>query len=262
MFLSCSTLGGLKSTSDDKKFLNDQIETLKKVRAAGYSHIELFMNDRGSGTVDSVVQAVRESRLIPYSIHLPKFLNMYDEQDFENTIDIVFPFIESLGIKVAILHPSMRTILESKSFAVKLDALLTKADEVDCTITIENVPYIKDINKYILKHLQLLDDRPLGVTLDLEFAHLNGSNITQLMDTFNEKLLNVHCRDSDGNLVDDFGNRKYLVPGTGAIDFHSVIGALYDGGYEGPLTIEVSHKIEGNLIESKRLIESVLANLK
>jgi sugar phosphate isomerase/epimerase len=74
-------------------------------------------------------------------------------------------------------------------------------------------------------------------------------------------LLNVHCRDSDGSLVDKTGSRKYLLPGDGEIDFSRVFANLHDAGYNGPITIEVSHREKEGIVTAKRTIELILKDL-
>ncbi|NHJ12706.1 MAG: sugar phosphate isomerase/epimerase [Candidatus Thorarchaeota archaeon] len=251
MFLSCSTLGGLRSTSKDERFLVDQIETLVRVRNAGYSHIEMFMNDRAPWVVDSVV----------FSIHLPKFLVTYDHEDFARVTSVVFPFIERLGIKVAVLHPPKKTIHESESWREKMLALLELSEDTGCVLTLENVPYVDGIDDYLKNHLRFFEDRAIGITLDLEYTHVNSSDLQNLIETFGPRLLNVHCRDSDGSLVDKTGSRKYLLPGEGSIDFPMVLGRLHDAGYKGPITIEVSHKDKEAIVTAKQTIESILMDL-
>jgi sugar phosphate isomerase/epimerase len=261
MFLSCSTIGGLRSTHDDHLFLEDQVRTLELVREAGYEHIEVFMNQRNPKVVQSVVDSVRAHSLKPVSIHLPKFLVMYDQEDFNSTIEIIFSFVKKLGIEIAVLHPPKREYAESLHWDAKLNRLLEIGTETGCTITLENVPYINDVDEYIIEHLDMFGDAPLAVTLDFEYLHINRTNLGEFLDAAYDKLMNVHCRDSDGSLVDETGKRKYLNPGTGEVDFRRNLEILHDRGYHGPLTVEVSYRQEGNISRAKQFMDTILSEV-
>ncbi|MFX1368912.1 MAG: sugar phosphate isomerase/epimerase family protein, partial [Promethearchaeota archaeon] len=254
MYLSCSTIGGLRSTHDDYVFLEDQIRTLDQVRNAGYEYVEVFMNERIPEVVQSVIDAIVSHSLNPVSIHLPKFLVMYDKDDFKRTIEIIFSFVRNLGVKTAVLHPPVKRASESPNWTNKLESLLTMGEETGCTITLENVPYIQNVDDYIVEHLRMFRDRGLAATLDFEYLHISKTNLSELFDLLGESLQNVHCRDSDGNLVDEMGKRKYLNPGSGSVDFRTNLEVLRDGGYRGPLTVEVSYRKEENISRAKQFM--------
>ena len=129
-------------------------------------------------------------------------------------------------------------------------------------MAIENVPYLPGVDQFILDLISENGGRPLGVTIDLEFLHINKSDINQIVKDFNGLIFNVHFRDSDGSLVDDDGYRKYLVPGCGEVDLLSTLQALHEGGYDRALTVEVSHRNPSNIIESKIYADSCLERFR
>jgi sugar phosphate isomerase/epimerase len=133
--------------------------------------------------------------------------------------------------------------------------------ETGCTITLENVPYIRNVDDYIVEHLRMFSDQGLAVTLDFEYLHINNTNLAELLDLIGGNLQNVHCRDSDGSLLDEMGKRKYLNPGTGEVDFQSNLEVLHDRGYQGPLTVEVSYKQEENISKAKQFIEAIMSEI-
>jgi sugar phosphate isomerase/epimerase len=151
---------------------------------------------------------------------------------------------------------------ESDEWKTRLDKLLDLAEESDCILTIENVPYLHQVDQFILNLISANGGRPLGATIDLEFMHINGADISQIIKDYEDLILNVHFRDSDGSLVDDNGYRKYLVPGCGEVDLLRIVRSLHEGGYNKALTVEVSHRNPSNIIEAKIYADSCLDRLK
>jgi sugar phosphate isomerase/epimerase len=139
----------------------------------------------------------------------------------------------------------------------RFDALLTHAENAGCILTLENVPYIKNVDKYIMDQLDQHNDRPLGVTIDFEHMCINGSDIRALIDMFGKNILNIHFRDSNGSLVNEEGYRNYIPPGKGIVDLYDAVKALHDAGYDKALTIEISHR-KNSITEAKAYAEAIL----
>ncbi|MFW9863086.1 MAG: sugar phosphate isomerase/epimerase family protein [Candidatus Thorarchaeota archaeon] len=253
----------MRSASTNEKLLQGLLHTLARIKDAGYENIEVWMDDRPEWLRRTFRHAIEDYGLNPYSIHLPKFLVAFDDDDFKKSTDVVFAFIQELGIKVAVFHPPDRVMMdESNEWKVRLDRLLHLAEESDCRLTIENVPYLPDVDRFILDLIANNDGRPLGATIDLEFVHVNKTDINQIVKDYKDLIFNIHFRDSDGSLVDENRNRKYLVPGCGEIDLPRAVQILHAEGYDKALTIEVSHRNPGNIIEAKIYADSCIAKLK
>ena len=261
MFISCSILGGIRSSSSPEEVLANMIRALVHAKNAGYETVELWYSNLPDWVRDTIQEALEDLTLKAYSIHLPKFLVTFDEKQFNEAVHSTFSFIESLGLKVAVLHLPEQDQLSSPRWAKRYDILLNEAELVDCMLTFENVPYIKDVDRYILEEIQKHNNRSLGITIDMEFMHLNGSDMNWLTTAFGDRLANIHFRDSDGRLLGDNGRRHYLNPGEGEIDLHKTVKTLHSSGYNGPLTIEVSHRQKENIIKAKKYADSCLSNL-
>jgi sugar phosphate isomerase/epimerase len=257
MFLSCSILGGLRANADSETYLIDQIKSLLRVQEAGYKYVELWHTKHPAWVGQTIQRALKEFKLTPYSIHLPKFLVAYDDETFDLVCECVFDFIKVLEIQVAVLHPPGKIMPDEIDWLKRLDILLTQAENSGCVLTLENVPYIKNVDKYILDHLEQYRDRALGVTIDLEHMCINRSDIRTLINMFGENILNVHFRDSNGDLVNEEGYRNYIPPGKGIIDLFDTVKALHDAGYDKALTIEIPHR-ENNIFEAKDYAENCL----
>ncbi len=261
MFISCSILGGIKSSSAPEVLLTNLIRTIVRVKDAGYDTVELYYGNLPNWVGDTIQAALDDLKLKAYSIHLPKFLTLFDEKDFDETVTSAFSFIRACELKVAVLHLPDQDQLAGPQWKRRFEVLLKAAEESGCMLTLENVPYIENVDQFILNEIGKNSNRPLGITIDMEFMYINGSNIEWMIDAFGGKIGNVHFRDSDGSLLGEDGYRQYIVPGEGRIDLHQVVKKLHTSGYRGPLTIEVSHRQKRNIIDAKKFAEDCLANL-
>ncbi|NWF95010.1 MAG: sugar phosphate isomerase/epimerase [Candidatus Thorarchaeota archaeon] len=255
MFLSCSTLGGLRSTASAELFLTDQIRTLTRVHDAGYSVVELYHGDHPRWVSDTMKVAVEDYHLRPYSIHLPKFLFTYEEERFNRTMEAVFRFVADVGIEVAVLHPPNEEQIAGDEWRGMMEGLLRGSEEAGCRLTFEIVPYLHSPQDFISDQIRYYEGRDLGVTVDIEFMHILGLDILRLWDMFGESIHNIHFRDSDGSLLDSDGKRKYLLPGTGRVDLRAVVRDLRSVGYSGAITVEVSHRNRENIVLAKEYAE-------
>lgn len=235
------------------------VRSLVYVKEADYENVELWYSDLPDWVGNTIREALDDLSLRPYSIHLPKFLVSFDDKQFRDVVDSSFSFIETLGIKVAVLHLPEQNQLTSKMWAKRYNVLLNEAEDVDCMLTFENVPYIEDVDRYILDEVQ--KHMSLGITVDMEFMYLHGTDLSWLTTVFGDRLANIHFRDSDGNLVGEDGRRHHLNPGDGIIDLHAMVKILHKAGYKGPLTVEVSHRQRENIVRAKQYAEDCLRNL-
>jgi sugar phosphate isomerase/epimerase len=237
------------------------IRAMVHAKNAGYNTIELWYSNLPDWVRNTIQESLDDLSLQAYSIHLPKFLVSFDENQFNDVVHSTFSFIEALELRVAVLHLPEQNQLESSRWKKRYEILLNEAELVDCMLTFENVPYIKDVDLYILDEIQKNCNRSLGITIDMEFMHINGSDINWLTTAFGDRLANIHFRDSDGRLLGDDGKRHYLIPGEGKIDLHHTVKILHSSGYSGPLTIEVSHRQEENIIKAKKYADDCLRTL-
>ncbi len=261
MFPSCSTLGGIRTRSTSEIFLSDQISTLKRVKEAGYDTVELYYNHQPDWVKEKIIEKITELELRPYSIHLPKFLLTYKKNEFLENMESIRSLVKETEIQVAVIHPPSDDIIERRFWHQYHETLLEFSEDTRCALAFEIVRYLPNGHLWIAEQIRNHPDENIGVTVDLEFMYMNGLNIQQLFNLFGTRILNIHFRDSDGSLVDEHGKRKYLNPGEGDIDLQSVIRILKENQYNGPITIEVSHKDEMNIINAKKYLDRILSDL-
>jgi sugar phosphate isomerase/epimerase len=231
------------------------------VSDAGYKNVELYYDPRPAWVQETILQSLDDFNLRPYSLHLPKFIFFFEEPEFSSSVEAVFPFIEKAGVEVAVLHLPSKKQIKRGIWKPYFDTLLENAEKVGCVLGLENIPYLPDAHLFIRDLLDTHSSKHLGVTIDLEYMHLHGTPMQSLMDVFGQHVENVHFRDSDGDLVDAEGKRKYLNPGKGDIDFDEVMKTLTDYGYEKAITVEVSHRQRENIIRAKEFVETCLEKI-
>ncbi|MBE0526739.1 MAG: hypothetical protein IH631_07340, partial [Candidatus Thorarchaeota archaeon] len=85
-FISCSILGGIRSSSTPEKILANMIRAMVHVKNAGYDTVELWYSNLPDWVRDTVQEALEDLSLRAYSIHLPKFLVTFDEKQFNESV--------------------------------------------------------------------------------------------------------------------------------------------------------------------------------
>ena len=91
------------------------VRSMVHVKNAGYDTIELWYSNLPTWVRDTIQEALDDLSLHAYSIHLPKFLTAYEEKEFSDSVHSSFNLIETLGLKVAVLHlPEQDQITSSR----------------------------------------------------------------------------------------------------------------------------------------------------
>lgn len=86
-----------------------------------------------------------------------------------------------------------------------------------------------------------LDTPRLGITVDTGHFHAANVDTEALIRRFQDRIYNVHIKDHIGT--------QSVVIGRGEINLGSVLGALREIGYDGPLAVEMEVEDTENLPE-------------
>ena len=79
-----------------------------------------------------------------------------------------------------------------------------------------------------------VQDDALGFNLDTAWHFIQREYLPWSVYKLGDRLLHVHARDGDGLIT------YRLPPGMGVIDWHGLIEALRDVGYDGALSLEMN----------------------
>lgn len=121
-----------------------------------------------------------------------------------------------------------------------LPRLLDIADRHAVTLAVEAIPCVVSDPLSVIQRVIETDGR-VRVTIDTEFLAMHG----QLDAVFaarwlwaNGSVVHIHIKDFDGQLLDQRGRRRYLLPGLGTIDFERWFASLAETGYQHAITLE------------------------
>jgi sugar phosphate isomerase/epimerase len=149
-----------------------------------------------------------------------------------------------LGAKTMSLQPggpmigtSISRSAASERFAEGLGRVLPIAVERNVVLAIEPEPglFIETAAEYLEFKNTFFRDEPM-VRMNCDIGHLFcvGEDPAAVIRAMPEQVVHVHLEDIGKNRV-----HQHLTPGKGAIDFHSIFGALDDVKYEGWVTVEL-----------------------
>ncbi|MFO7985504.1 MAG: sugar phosphate isomerase/epimerase, partial [Desulfatiglandaceae bacterium] len=137
------------------------------------------------------------------------------------------------------------------AYKVKLlKGLLKKSDDAGITLCIENLSETAD---HLTEAFAALPR--LYMTLDVGHAQLLTKQNTapDLIDRFSDRIKHIHIHDNRGG--DSPEDDLHLPLGQGILDFDEIFHRLYQAGYGGTMTLELTpSEIEQNLDRVKALL--------
>lgn len=133
------------------------------------------------------------------------------------------------------LAPGQSRALAIDLFVEVLKPLVDHAAELGVGFLVEPEPglLIETTDEY-LEIADRIDSPALGLNFDVGHAYCMSESITDQIRKLAPHIRHFHLEDIATTRV-----HHHLVPGTGAIDFAEVIGAIRDIGYDGWLAVEL-----------------------
>jgi sugar phosphate isomerase/epimerase len=160
-----------------------------------------------------------------------------------NEVIGVIGLAEELEARLVTVHMHTRFGLYDKKdmigyMAEGLGALCDRAEKSGIAITVENVD--QGVDEF--KRLFELEPR---ARFHLDVGHANvsckgGASILEFIEAFRDRLYHVHVHDNKGG--HGVSGDLHLALGMGNIDWHRVVKALKDAGYDKTVTLEVFTK--------------------
>lgn len=246
-------------------FLWDQTpkEMAKTLTKSGLKGVEFWVETpwywEGGRRLDRLEVIKREFCNFDTSIHAPVMdLNSssYNERVCKATIDeslIAIDLAETLGAKIVTIHPGKRTAkrpvrsVEREKFKNYLESCIDHAQSKRISLSLENLePAPWNMCTTPEEMASILDEYPIGLTLDISHAVPPESLALSFVDMLSDFLLNVHVSTTCDNV-------RHLPPSDGSID--SILIALLDANYSGPLTLELDDKKYPKTLSKKDKVE-------
>jgi sugar phosphate isomerase/epimerase len=149
---------------------------------------------------------------------------------------------QEIGAKVLVFH-LWGWRQSDAEFDGTLDALprcVDIAEEHGITLAVEITPSL--ITPPLKRAEQVMErDARCRITLDTEFLASHGQLDAALeMDSLweEQRVVHIHIKDYDGQWLDAGGNRRYVHPGEGTINFPNFFAALEAREYNGTVSLE------------------------
>jgi sugar phosphate isomerase/epimerase len=122
-----------------------------------------------------------------------------------------------------------------KLFVETLKPVVEHAEREDVTLLVEPEPGLLLENAEQFEEFMRYFDSPnLGLNFDIGHFFCAGEDPAKCLRRLRHHVRHIHLEDIAASRV-----HAHLIPGTGAIDFTSVLEAIQDNGYDGWVTIEL-----------------------
>jgi sugar phosphate isomerase/epimerase len=162
-----------------------------------------------------------------------------------------------IDAKMWVFHPGQRTgigqFYPDADFQVMCESiqqLYAEAEDYGINIALENLPHKYWFLMSTPQEFQRLYKEtglPIGITLDLGHAHLEGQ-IQPFVNQLADKIVHIHASNNDGS--DDQHNGVE----DGTIDYDSFAESLKKIGYDKTVVVESMRKVPESIVKLKQLL--------
>jgi sugar phosphate isomerase/epimerase len=242
--LFCST--GTFSRHPD---FTDYRAILEYGRGLSVDGLEVMFYESWYGSLEQVVADLVDSGLSYPVVHAEKSISNGLGRDDPAQLDLAYQRLEmncrlaqEIGAESLVLHlwgwPE-----SDKSFERNLDALpvcVDLAQRHNLDLAVETIPCV--VSDPLTRVQQAVERDPrCRIALDTEFLALHGQEEAVFEADWlwcDARVVHVHIKDFDGQMHDAQGQRRYLQPGEGRIDFKQFFAALRAREYNGAVSLE------------------------
>lgn len=227
------------------------LDALPRIAQAGLTHLEVFTMDhpwlQTLQDFERLGQQARASGLVTWSLHAPfgyqiavAAADEIQRREAVGTLTAALDQAQALGASLVIIHPGYYDPRSEEREPALVRAvrsfneLWKRASQRGLKLALEYLPpKPEDLGSSAaeLLWLQGLIDGDLGFCLDANHANL-GESLTDVVQQLGPSLLTTHLSDNDGH------EERHWLPGEGLIDWPTLVGALREAHYQGPLLLE------------------------
>lgn len=204
---------------------------------------------------DKVVQAIRESGIDIWSVHIPYRnpwdISLIDPVEREKVLERVAGILalaQEWGVGQAVLHPSYEPIAQEEReqrLAIAQESLLKLApvaESYGVRLAVECLPRSclgnnsQEIEALVSVHPSL------GICCDVN--HLFKEKPETFIRNIGSRIITTHISDNDG--LDE----RHWMPGEGVLNWKEIIRAFSETGYSGPFMYEVRNPVTHSLMDN------------
>ncbi|MBR6348497.1 MAG: sugar phosphate isomerase/epimerase [Spirochaetales bacterium] len=225
----------------------DTLEAVRKLRNAGFEHMELMPQCHEDLSLETLAQ-IKKLGMHVSSIHYPLvfFGILYNANPGMMRESMAFSdnlarFCEKAGTEFVVIHPEgenkgVFADLIGKPIRRNILYMASALEKAGVSVAMENYPsgvgqYPDTLQAYV-KEMAVPN---MKIMVDTTEVIEGGGDPIEFIKGLDEAPCHLH--------LSDFGGGKKHIPiGTGEVDWKKVIGTLKDKGYSGYYTLEPSYK--------------------
>lgn len=201
------------------------------IRHIEFSHV-VSLDEEAATRLRRVCQ---HRGIIPWSLHSEHLNDLSEEKEYYEIEEHCARIASKLGISVMVCH-----LPNCEPRAKDLDRdlrIITKVADIarnyDVRLGIE--PCWDDDINYTIRVVDAIDRPDVGITLDTGhvYCFINRDVAAEIRKA-GKRIISLHLQDNYGE------NDDHQMPGLGGIDWESVIAALKEVDYQGPLMMEMT----------------------
>jgi len=221
---------------------HDLATAMQHIAWAGYDGIELsalkgmcehLVLDDWKAQVDDIRSMAEENSL--------ELLSMEHGGIDEERLTLAFQAAEALGIPVVNVCPGGKADIE-EDFQRQTDLLAKMADiaaEHGVVLCVKaHVRASIYSTPTTLRALEKISSASFGIDMDPSHIHRSGENPEEALPQVISRVRHIHIRDCKGRGPGP-GEPKDQACGRGDVDLFGYCKAMVDGGYDGPVSLEV-----------------------
>jgi len=241
-------------------FLNYPIdEAVRRIAAAEYDCIDIWSGRPHVYRHDFTAEELRQLRrlieedgltvssFLPAFYRYPYSLSNPSDKVRQDSVQYMKECMDNavaLGAPILLIVPGRTLHGQSVEDAHKrlvdsIEAVCQHALQYDITLGVEPANrFVTDLVLTATDALGVIGEvghNNLGVVLDTGHVNLGMETIQEAVDALGDHLLQWHVNDNDG------AQQQNLIPGEGTFDFHELIRALRQKGFDGALSVELGY---------------------
>jgi len=214
----------------------------KHIKAAGYDGVEISAIkgmcehldlDRWQEQASELKRIVSENGL--------EFLSMEEAALDEDRLIKAFAAAAEIGIPVVNIGPGGKSGSE-EDFRLQIDRmarLAQKAEEYGVTLCVKaHVGACIDNTPTTLRAMEKIQSPAFGIDMDPSHIHRAGENPAEALAKVLHRVKHIHIRDCKGRGPSP-GSPQDQTCGRGDIDLAAYCKVMVEGGYDGPVCLEV-----------------------
>lgn len=215
-------------------------------KVAGFDGIELLIARGNSNTKIAHIQELTDRHELPVlSLHSP-FMVCNGWGDFWNRVRRSLTMALELSIPLVNFHPPSGFVLRHRlndELVKHIKAYRNMIHGSDIVLTIENLPTIRTLKKFLVNRLLLRATNNMyqiaefarnnDIHLTFDTTHIGASemNLLDAYAVFKDRVENIHFSDYNGKW-------QHLLPGTGYLPLAEFLTQVKADGYDGVITLE------------------------